>query len=172
VALRSLESEGVVTYEANRGYVIDRLGEEDLAQILPVRGLLEADLLRTIERPGPEVLSRLKALNDAMIAAIEARDVAGILRANREFHFVIFELSPLNQLRHDVERLWQPSEGTAPNGGGGYSTPRTRINAEHKSIIAALRKFDLDRLVELSETHRTGGFERTVAGVTRVLASV
>jgi DNA-binding GntR family transcriptional regulator len=40
-----------------------------------------------------------------------------------------------------------------------------RINAEHKSIISALRRFDLDRLVEICAAHRTGGFEGSVSGV-------
>src|ERR1700760_850367 len=32
-ALRTLESEGVVAYEINRGYVVARVGDDDLAQI-------------------------------------------------------------------------------------------------------------------------------------------
>src|ERR1700730_4523909 len=79
-ALRTLESEGVVTYETNRGYVIARLGEEDLVQIFRMRGLLEGDLLRTITRPGPDVLGQLKDLNDIMMAGIDARDGGKPLR--------------------------------------------------------------------------------------------
>jgi DNA-binding GntR family transcriptional regulator len=172
-ALRTLESEGVVNYETNRGYVIARLGEEDLVQIFTMRALLEGDLLRTITRPEPAVLSRLKDLNDAMMAAIDARDVGAILRTNREFHFTIFELSPLNQFQREVERLWQLSEGYSAQWWWRMPEARTRINREHKAIIAALRKFDLDRLVELCEAHRTGGFDRTVTGGgTQSLATV
>ena len=36
---------------------------------------------------------------------------------------------------------------------------RKRINTEHKAIISALRKYDLDRLVEICAAHRIGGFE-------------
>jgi DNA-binding GntR family transcriptional regulator len=137
-----------------------------------MRGLLEGDLLRTIKRPGPEVLAQLKTFNDAMMAAIDVRDVATTLRSNREFHFTIFELSPLNQFRREVERLWQMSEGYSAQWWWRMPEARTRINSEHKAIIAALRKYDLDRLVALCEAHRTGGFERTVTGATQVLASV
>ena len=171
-ALRTLESEGVVTYETNRGYVIARLDEEDLIQIFTMRGLLEAELLRTITRPEPAVLAQLKDLNDTMMAAIDARDVVKLLRSNREFHFTIFELSPLNQFRREVERLWQLSEGYSAQWWWRMPEARTRINGEHKSIIAALRKFDLDRLVELCDGHRTGGFDRTVTGATQRLATV
>jgi DNA-binding GntR family transcriptional regulator len=171
-ALRTLESEGVVTYETNRGYVIARLGEEDLIQIFRMRGLLEGELLRTITRPGPDVLAHLKDLNETMMAAIDVRDVAKLLRSNREFHFTIFDLSPLNQFRREVERLWQLSEGYSAQWWWRMPEARTRINAEHKSIIVALRKFDLDRLVELCDAHRTGGFDRTVTGATHMLATV
>jgi DNA-binding GntR family transcriptional regulator len=171
-ALRTLESEGVVTYVTNRGYVIARLDEEDLVQIFRMRALLEGELLRTITRPEPAVLSQLKDMNDAMMAAIDARDVVKLLRSNREFHFTIFELSPLNQFRREVERLWQLSEGYSAQWWWRMPEARTRINIEHKSIISALRKFDLDRLVELCDAHRTGGFERTVLGATQSLATV
>src|SRR6266700_1497773 len=74
-ALRTLESEGVVAYEINRGYVVARLGDDDLAQIYRMRELLEDELLRTVQRPSAEVLAELKDLNDKMIVAIDERDV-------------------------------------------------------------------------------------------------
>ena len=40
---------------------------------------------------------------------------------------------------------------------------KKRINAEHKAIISALRKFDVDKLVEICATHRTGGHERSLS---------
>jgi DNA-binding GntR family transcriptional regulator len=171
-ALRTLESEGVVTYEANRGYVVARLDDEDLAQIFRMRAILEAELLRTVERPKSGVLAALKDLNDSMMAAIDARDVAKLLRFNREFHFTIFELSPLNQFRREVERLWQLSEGYSAQWWWRMPEARTRINSEHKAIIGALRKFDLDRLVELCDAHRVGGFERTISGASPLLATL
>ncbi len=169
-ALRTLESQGVVTYQANRGYVVARLDDEDLAQIFRLRAILEGELLRTIERPNSGVLATLKDLNDSMMAAIDARDVAKLLQFNREFHFTIFELSPLNQFRREVERLWQLSEGYSAQWWWRMPEARTRINGEHKAIIGALRKFDLERLVELCDAHRTGGFERTISGASPVLA--
>src|ERR1700722_8992997 len=65
-ALRTLESEGVVTYEANRGYVVARVGDEDLAQIYRMRALLEDELLRTVRRPDAAVLDELREINDKL----------------------------------------------------------------------------------------------------------
>ena len=164
-ALRTLESEGVVAYEINRGYVVARLDDDDLAQIFRMRALLEDELLRTVRRPDPAVLSDLKDLNEKMMVAIDERNVTDVLRYNREFHFAIFDLSPLNQFRREVRRLWQMSEGYSAAWWWRQPEAKKRINAEHKAIISTLRKFDLDRVVEICATHRTGGLDRSVTGV-------
>jgi DNA-binding GntR family transcriptional regulator len=161
-ALRTLESEGVVAYEVNRGYVVARLGDQDLAQIYRMRALLEEELLRTVRRPGTDMLDHLRELNDKMMASIKERDVAAVLRHNREFHFAIFDLSPLGQIRKEVARLWLMSDIYSAAWWRRQPEASKRINAEHKSIISALRRFDLDKLVEICATHRTGGLERSV----------
>jgi DNA-binding GntR family transcriptional regulator len=162
-ALRTLESEGVVAYEVNRGYVVARLDDDDLDQIYRMRELLEEELLRTVQRPGAEVLARLKELNDKMMAAIDRRDVTAVLGHNHDFHFTIFDLSPLAQIRKEVGRLWQMSDFYSAAWWRRQPEAAKRINNEHKAIISALRRFDLDKLVEISATHRTGGHERALA---------
>ena len=162
-ALRTLESEGVVAYEINRGYVVARLGDSDLAQIYRMRELLEDELLRTVQRPSAEVLTGLKDLNEKMMVAIDERDVAEVLRYNREFHFAIFDLSPLGQMRKEVARLWQMTDIYSAAWWRRQPEAKKRIGAEHKAIISTLRKFDLDKLVEICATHRTGGLERSVS---------
>jgi DNA-binding GntR family transcriptional regulator len=161
-ALRTLESEGVVAYEINRGYVVARVGDDDLAQIYRMRELLENELLRTVQRPGAEMLTRLKDLNDKMMVAIDERAVTEVLRYNREFHFAIFDLSPLSQVRKEVGRLWQMSDIYSAAWWRRQPEARKRIGAEHRAIISALRKFDVDKLVEICATHRTGGLERSL----------
>ena len=162
-ALRTLESEGVVAYEINRGYVVARIGDDDLAQIYRMRELLENELLRTVQRPSAELLARLKELNDKMMVAIDERDVTEVLRYNREFHFAIFDLSPLSQIRKEVARLWQMSDIYSAAWWRRQPEARKRIGAEHRAVISALRKFDLDKLVEICATHRTGGHERSIS---------
>jgi DNA-binding GntR family transcriptional regulator len=171
-ALRTLESEGVVTYEVNRGYVVARLDDDDLTQIFRMRSMLESELLRTIEHPEAAVLKQLKDLNDTMIAAIDSGDVAEVLRCNREFHFTIFALSPLSQFRREIQRLWQLSEGYSAAWWWRVPSARNQINTEHKAMIAALRKYDVDGLIELCETHRLGGLERAAAGARPALRMV
>jgi DNA-binding GntR family transcriptional regulator len=166
-ALRTLESEGVVTYETNRGYVVARLEPQDLAEIFRMRSLLESDLLRSITRPDKATIVRLGQVNDDMLAAIRRGDIAEVLHANRDFHFMIFGLSPMNQFKREIHRLWQLSEGYRTWWWRLPDAP-TRINREHKEIIRALQRFDLDALVEVSNAHRVGGHEGTVVALGRL----
>ena len=163
-ALRTLESEGLLSYEMNRGYIVARLEPGDVAEIYHMRSLLEHELMPSIARPDRGILDALEKHNAAMMAAIGLADIAEIMRANRDFHFTIFELSPMTQFRREIARLWQLSEGYRQ---WWWHIPdvAARIDREHKQIIAALRRFDLERLIELCDAHRVGGHEGiTVAG--------
>jgi DNA-binding GntR family transcriptional regulator len=157
-ALRTLESEGLLSYEVNRGYVVARLEPGDIAEFYQMRALLEQQLMRSIARPAKEVLDTLEKHNETMMTAIAKEDIAEIMRANRDFHFTIFELSPMKQFRREINRLWQLSEGYRQ---WWWHIPdaAARIDREHRQIIGALRRFDLDRLIELCDAHRVGGHE-------------
>jgi DNA-binding GntR family transcriptional regulator len=158
-ALRTLESEGLLTYEMNRGYVVARLEPGDIAEFYRMRALLEHELMRSIVRPDKDVLNVLEKHNETMMTAIGQEDIAEIMRANRDFHFTIFELSPMKQFRREIARLWQLSEGYRQHWWWHIPDAAARIDREHRQIIAALRRFDLDRLIALCDAHRVGGHE-------------
>jgi DNA-binding GntR family transcriptional regulator len=164
-ALRTLESEGLVTYETNRGYVVARFDDDDLAQIYRMRAFLEDELLRTARRPEQATLETLSAINQAMMVAIDERNVGDVMRYNREFHHTIFELSPLNQFRKEIYRLWQLSEGYSAMWWWRQPGARAQINVEHLAIINALQTYNLEQLVEVCATHRTGGFDFSSGGL-------
>jgi DNA-binding GntR family transcriptional regulator len=157
-ALRILESEGLLSYEMNRGYVVARLEPHDVAELYHMRSLLEHELMRSIARPGDGVLDALEKHNETMMTAIGQQDIAEIMRANRDFHFTIFELSPMKQFRREIARLWQLSEGYRY---WWWHLPdaAARIDHEHRQIISTLRRFDLERLIVLCDAHRVGGHE-------------
>src|SRR3984885_1433821 len=157
-ALRILESEGLLSYEMNRGYVVARLEPNDVAELYHMRSLLEHELMRSIGRPAEDVLDVLEKHNDTMMAAIEQQDIAEIMRSNRDFHFTIFELSAMKQFRREIARLWQLSEGYR-HWGWHIPDAAARIDREHRAIIRTPRRGDLDRLIELCDAHRVGGHE-------------
>jgi DNA-binding GntR family transcriptional regulator len=157
-ALRILESEGLLSYEMNRGYVVARLERGDVAELYHMRSLLEHELLRSIPRPGEDVLDVLEKHNETMMTAIGQDDIAEIMRANRDFHFTIFELSPMRQFQREIARLWQLSEGYR-HWWWHLPDAAERIDHEHRQIIGALRQFDPERLIQLCDAHRVGGHE-------------
>ena len=158
-ALRILESEGLLSYEMNRGYVVARLEPSDVAELYHMRALLEHELMMSIARPGKDVLDVLEKHNETMMAAIRQEDIAEIMRANRDFHLTIFELSPMKQYRREIARLWQLSEGYRQHWWWHMPDAAARIDREHKQIIRTLRRFDLERLIQLCDAHRVGGHE-------------
>jgi DNA-binding GntR family transcriptional regulator len=157
-ALRILESEGLLSYEMNRGYVVARLERGDVAELYHMRSLLEHELMRSIARPGDDVLDALEKHNETMMTAIGQDDIAEIMRANRDFHFTIFELSPMRQFQREIARLWQLSEGYR-HWWWHLPDAAERIDHEHRQIIGALRQFDPERLIQLCDAHRVGGHE-------------
>ncbi len=164
-ALSALETEGLVTHEQQRGYFVARMSVDHLSQIYRMRELLETELLRTVRVPEASELAPLAARNDEIAAAMADGDVAGMLVANRAFHFALFELSPLGAIRQDVERLWNTSEPYRAT----YlwqPTTRRRIIREHEQMLAALARGDRTRLVQIADRHR--GAAR--AAVTELLA--
>jgi DNA-binding GntR family transcriptional regulator len=129
-----------------------------------MRALLESELLTSITRPDKQALWTLSKHNTAMMDAIAADDISEVLRSNRDFHFTIFELSPMKQFKREIRRLWQLTEG--------YRTwwwrsaeAADRIDAEHREIIDVLRRSDLERLVVICNRHRVGGLEPSISGV-------
>jgi DNA-binding GntR family transcriptional regulator len=164
-ALSALETEGLVTHEQQRGYFVARMSVDHLSQIYRMRELLETELLRTVRVPEAAELARLAARNDEIAAAMADGNVAGMLVANRAFHFGLFELSPLGAIRQDVERLWNTSEPYRAT----YlwqPTTRRRIIREHEQMLAALARGDRTRLVQIADRHRGAA----CAAVTELLA--
>jgi DNA-binding GntR family transcriptional regulator len=162
-ALRTLESEGIVTYSVNRGYVVTRLDASEFEQIYRMRELLESDLLAEIRPATHDELEQLKQYNQQISEAKVTGSIAGLIAANRRFHHGIFALSDKMLIRRQIELLWQRSEGYRAT----YlwlPDTQARMLDEHEEIIRALEEFDLDKLAALCTGHRNA-IKRTVVGM-------
>jgi DNA-binding GntR family transcriptional regulator len=76
-------------------------------------------------------------------------------RLNHEFHFALFECSPLELVRQEISRLWFMS--------GFYRSlylhetqTSTHLQDEHDQIIDAVRAGSMARLIENCDRHRSG----------------
>jgi DNA-binding GntR family transcriptional regulator len=159
-ALAKLHTEGILVHKQNTGFTVARFSSEDLAEIYLMRRLLETELLRTSD-PARVDLDRLRDLHERMSAIDSSTHAEEYQRLNRQFHFALFETSPLQLVRDEVSRLWHMSAF--------YRTlylfePKTfaRLQRDHEKIVRATKAKNVSRLVELSDEHRAGTEELVV----------
>lgn len=147
-ALRTLEGEGLVKYETNRGYVVSRLGMRELAEIFRMRNILETEMVAHIKSADPDSLDALEKHLQEMNAAAQDGDFGRLMVAYRAFQTVYLGLSGLSIFLSEVQRLWNMSDT--------YNAIHTlppavakRIIRDHKAIVRALRMGDLDKMREV-----------------------
>jgi DNA-binding GntR family transcriptional regulator len=148
-ALRTLEGEGLVKYETNRGYVVSRLRMSELAEIYRMRSLLEAEMVAHIESADPESLEALEQHLQTMSAAATEGDFDQLMVAYRAFHKVYLGLSAMPIFLSEVQRLWNMTDS--------YNAVHTlppaiarRIIRDHRAILRALRADDLPKMREIA----------------------
>jgi DNA-binding GntR family transcriptional regulator len=157
-ALTALETEGIVRHVPNQGFFVVRLRSGELDQIYHMRELLESTILRSVEKPTSAALDRLRAINDELSQVLNHGPIATVLDRNREFHFQVFELSPMDFVTATVMRLWNLSEAyratylSLPD-----AETRDRILREHIGFVDALERFDIDELLAVANRHRDAG---------------
>jgi DNA-binding GntR family transcriptional regulator len=160
-ALKTLASEGVVTYQPQRGYFVTELPNDAIRNIYVVRSLLEAEAERdAVPRIGPQETAAMRAHLLTQERAAEDRDPVAMIAANRGFHFTIFERCENPWLVRFVTQLWdtvdryrvlsyremwlQADEHVIP----------AEILSEHERIVVALEKRRHERALRLLEQHR------------------
>ncbi|MGA5704088.1 GntR family transcriptional regulator [Peterkaempfera bronchialis] len=166
-ALRILESEGLLEHTRHVGYAVKRLTVAEFEQTYLMRRVLEAEVLRALPVPMPEeVLARLERLNEEIVEAWTAGDVAVMRTLNIDFHFTLFRASGLDLVVDEIRRIWALSDVYRsaslmdPRG-------RPRMFEEHAEMIAALRRDDPEAVVALMGIHRDGT-RTSIAGLLAV----
>jgi DNA-binding GntR family transcriptional regulator len=161
-ALKTLATEGIVTYQPQRGYFVTELRAAAVGDIYVVRDLLET-------QAESEALARLSSADLEAMArhlrdqgrAVQERDAVEMIDANRRFHFAVFErcenpwlirfvthlwdtLDPYRVLSY--QRLWlQDVDGHVP----------AEILGEHERILSALQAGKHDAALRLLAWHRS-----------------
>ncbi|MEN0105481.1 MAG: GntR family transcriptional regulator [Pseudomonas sp.] len=149
-ALKRLEAEGLVEFQRNRGAMVTRISEAELAQIFEVRVLLEVEMTRLAvpNFTDKDYDKAIQILDDFLVG----EDVGRWAEMNWAFHACIYEAAQrpfmFNMIRsiHDkVERYLRMqmvlSEGKAT------------ADAEHRAILAACKAHDVALATRLIEEH-------------------
>jgi len=152
-ALKRLEAEGLVQFQRNKGAVVTRISEPELAQIFEVRVLLEVQAIRlAVPRMTAAQLDRARAICDEFM---HDDDIGRWAELNWAFHTCLYEAAQrpflLNMIRsiHDkVERYLRVQMS--------FDEGKERADLEHREILKACADHDVDKAAELIEHHIIG----------------
>jgi DNA-binding GntR family transcriptional regulator len=164
-ALESLAAEGLFAHDHNRGYVVVRIDPDDMAQIYLMRCLLEAELLRSVADPDPAALAELRRARDAAAQAKMGEDFELWNQLEPDFHTLPYQMSPMNLVRAEFERLWLLSNIYRRLNHAVALPLDARSVTYYGQMVDALAAGDRDRLVKLM-THLR---EISQRGCTRLL---
>jgi len=157
-AMRQLQAEGWIDAKRHQRAVVRGLTDERIIEILELRAVIESFLIeKTIATISPRELDRLDALCDEMAAS---RDHRHWLELNELFHTALYASAEsltaselVAQLSSQVERYVRSS--------GEPIAREDEATAEHRTILAAVRRRDVaesQRLVRLHISHTTERF--------------
>jgi DNA-binding GntR family transcriptional regulator len=149
-ALKRLEAEGLVQFHRNKGAVVTRISEPELAQIFEVRVLLEVQAIRlAVPRLTAAHIRRATAICDEFVAD---DDIGRWAELNWAFHTCLYEAAQrpflLNMIRsiHDkIERYLRVQMS--------FEEGKERADQEHRGILKACAERDVEKACELIEHH-------------------
>ena len=164
-ALRQLQSEGLVTYQANRGATVTALAPEEIREIYEIRATLETAAIRR----ATTVLTA-QALADAariLDRAEVATDGASWGSLDVDFHQTIYALDGRPRLREmidgllrRVDRYWLSH--------GLMLQHRAAFDREHRALLATIERRDADAAAALLEQHLAGAAALLISELARL----
>lgn len=153
-ALRTLESQGIVTSEPYRGIRLMSVSHEKLNQILDVRAALESlACRRAIEagRNDAKGVARLQRAVDELRATGERGDVYGFAKADTAFHRTLCSLAENPILSAQWETLAR--QLTIVFGLSTLGKLVATIVDEHLLLLSVFQSGDLDAIDEAVRQH-------------------
>ncbi len=97
-AMRRLESEGLITFYANRGAIVTQLSLKDVREIYELRMLIEGDLIyRAVPRLTQNELRKAERIHEALESEQDPKEQDSL---NRAFHHALY--APAGRMRQQV----------------------------------------------------------------------
>jgi DNA-binding GntR family transcriptional regulator len=160
-ALQRLEVAGLVSITPHRGAVVNELSKQDIVEIYHIRAVLEG-LAARLAAPhlGPGEYDRLNALIKEMASAASAGpDLEQVLRANRDFHEIIWQGAHAPRL---LELLRNLSIASQRFRNVSLSLPGrlSQIIAEHRRLAQALAAGDAAAAERFANEHHENTAKR------------
>lgn len=149
-ALLQLHAEGLVNMQPNRGAVVVQLGQSDVMEIFDLRLQVETYLLsHAVPLHDARSLARVEAVQSELEFETSR---AGWLDGDKRFHLCLYEpaarpraLAIQSMLRTQVERVGL--RALKPD------SRKVEWAREHRELIAAVRRKDVARCIEILQHH-------------------
>lgn len=141
-ALQLLQGEGLVVLEPNRGAHVRGLDVNRLRHIYELREAIEGAMSRRFaEEAAMSDIRKLEAIQARHDAAIEARDIEAVDKANLEFHQLIVDHSGNEEAIALRDRYFSLTHSLRHR--FGYTDTRwTAVRDDHHDLLEAFRKRD------------------------------
>jgi DNA-binding GntR family transcriptional regulator len=150
-AFHRLEKEGLLCYEARRGWRVHTLTLKDINEIFDIKVVVEGMAARKAAASQDAALhSDLRAACDAMADTAMANDIEAWVQADARFHDVVFTMAGNERARRITDNLNDQWARVRI----GFVTIRSRVDratSEHKAIMDAILAGDGDEAER--ETH-------------------
>jgi DNA-binding GntR family transcriptional regulator len=154
-ALTALQIEGLIDVRPQAGSFVFQPSDEEVDELAEFRRVIEGTALRfAFARRRDEALQQMRASADAMERAAASGDTIGVARGDTAFHQAIVENSA-NQFMIATYRLVSGRVGAlrSYNNQMHSNANQARVFAEHRSVIAAFAKGDLDTAEAILAEH-------------------
>jgi DNA-binding GntR family transcriptional regulator len=157
-ALLTLRGEGMVVLEPHRGHVVAPLSRRDVEDIFWLQATIAKELATAAtSRITDDGIAELERLNEELAATVETGATDAIAAAEFRFHRSLNHTTGRIKLAWfllHVARYMPPMIYAAD--------PRWGVEAvqNHRELIAALRRRDVDQVVRLTEWQFTDGARR------------
>lgn len=155
-ALKLLEAEGYVSGDSYRGSRVVPFDASASGEILSLRLLLEAQLVRAAtDRATSKDLDELRTLADEFASAFQSGDRPGARGVNYRFHRRMYDIAALPQTLHFVQILWARYPFDLINAAAGRGEDAIK---EHDEILQALASGDSSAAVMSMRRHIESGW--------------
>lgn len=157
-ALRTLRGEGMVQLEPNRGHVVSPFTRDDIADIFWLQATIATEISASAAtRITDAEIDELSLLTDALAAAVAAGDAEAISMAEFTFH------RAFNRSAGRIKLAWfllHAARYLPPNLYAADPTWGADAVANHRELVEALRRRDVDEVVRLTRSQFSDGARR------------
>ncbi|MCB7304293.1 GntR family transcriptional regulator [Bariatricus massiliensis] len=154
-ALRQIEEEGLITYEAHKGCVVRLLSHRDMQELYLIRSTLEGLAVKIYSaRMSTAGINKLQKAVDDIAEAAEKKSLFDIVEADERFHDAMVEEAGCEKLYQMWKSLGGANAATYYTMNTEELMPYDYLAINHQYILDLLKKdAGVDKVVEAVSEH-------------------